>query len=51
MYESMKPVIQASIKQVKELEKINRRLKFTSKLKTGFVVVGIGVVLYSLLRK
>ncbi len=51
MYESMKPVIQASIKQVKELEKINRRLKFTSKLKTGIVVIGIGVVFYSLLRK
>ncbi len=51
MYESVQPLIDIHIKQVKELENINRRLRFTSKLKTGFVVLGIGVVLYSLLRK
>ena len=51
MYESIQPLVDIHTKQVKELEKINRRLKFTSKLKTGIVVVGIGVVLYSLLRK
>ncbi len=51
MYESVQPLIDIHIKQVKELENINRRLRFTSKLKTGIVVLGIGVVLYSLLRK
>ena len=50
MYESIQPLADIHTRQVKELEKINRRLKFTSKLKTGFVVVGIGVVLYSLLK-
>jgi len=51
MYESMLPLIDAHVKQVKELENINRRLKLTSKLKTGIVVAMAGVVLYSLLRK
>jgi hypothetical protein len=51
MYESTLPLIDIHIKQVKELENINRRLKLTSKLKTGIVVAMAGVVLYSLLRK
>lgn len=50
MYESVQPLIDIHIKQVKELENINRRLKLTSKLKTGIVVVVAGVVLYSLLK-
>lgn len=51
MYESVQRLIDIRTKQVKELENINRRLGFTSKLKTGIVVVVAGVVLYSLLRK
>ena len=51
MYNSIQPLIDIHLKQVKELEKINRRLKLTSKLKTGIVVAVAGVVLYSLLRK
>lgn len=51
MYESVKPLIDIHLKQVKELENINRRLKLTSKLKTGIVVAMAGVVLYSFLRK
>ena len=51
MYESTLPLIDIHIKQVKELEIINRRLKLTSKLKTGIVVAMAGVVLYSFLRK
>ncbi len=51
MYESVQVLVDIHTNQVKELEKINRRLKFTSKLKTKFVVIGIGVALYSLLRK
>lgn len=50
MYESMLPLVDAHIKQVKELEKINRRLKLTSKLKTGIAITMAGVVLYSLLK-
>ena len=50
-FKSIQPLVDIHIKQVKELENINRRLRFTSKLKTGIVVLGIGVVLYSLLRK
>ena len=51
MYESIQPLVDIHIKQVRELENINRRLKLTSRLKTGIVVVVAGVVLYSLLRK
>jgi DNA repair exonuclease SbcCD ATPase subunit len=51
MYKSVRPLIDIHLKQVKELENINRRLKLTSKLKTGIVVAMAGVVLYSLLRK
>ena len=51
MYNSVQPLIDIHIKQVKELENINRRLKLTSKLKTGIVLAITGVVLYSLLRK
>ena len=50
MYESTIPLIDIHIKQVKELENINRRLKLTGKLKTGLVVAIAGVVLYSLLK-
>ena len=50
MYESTLPLIDIHIKQVKELENINRRLKLTGKLKTGIVLAISGVVLYSLLR-
>lgn len=50
MYESIQGVLTIRDKQVKELEKINRRLKLTTKLKTGIVVVMAGVVLYSLLK-
>lgn len=51
MYNSVQPLIDIHLKQVKELENINRRLKLASKLKTGLVVAVAGVVLYSLLRK
>lgn len=51
MYKSIQDVLVIRDKQVKELEKINRRLKLTSGLKTGIVVTMAGVVLYSLLRK
>ena len=37
-------------KQVKELEKINRRLRLASGLKSGLAVALAGVVLYSLLK-
>jgi len=37
-------------KQVKELEKINRRLKLTSGLKTGFVVVLAGLIVYNMVK-
>ncbi len=50
MYNSVQPLIDIHTKQVKELENINRRLKLTSKLKTGIVVAMAGVVLYSLLK-
>ena len=50
MYKSVQELIDIRTKQVKELEKINRRLKLTSKLKTGIVLTMAGVVLYSLLK-
>ena len=50
MYESVQDVLVIRDKQVKELEKINRRLKLASGLKTGIVVTMAGVVLYSLLK-
>lgn len=50
MYESVQGLVEIRTKQVKELEKINRRLKLTGKLKTGIVVAMAGVVLYSLLK-
>ncbi len=50
MYESIQGVLVIRDKQVKELEKINRRLKLGSGLKTGIVLTMAGVVLYSLLK-
>ena len=50
MYESVQGLADIRTKQIKELEKINRRLKLTSKLKTGIVITMAGVVLYSLLK-
>jgi len=50
MYESIQGIVGIRTKQVKELEKINRRLKLTSGLKTGIVLTMAGVVLYSLLK-
>ena len=50
MYESIQPLVDIHTRQVKELENINRRLKLTSKLKTGIVVAMAGVVLYSFLK-
>lgn len=50
MCESTRGVLVIRDKQVKELEKINRRLKLGSKLKTGIVITMAGVVLYSLLK-
>ena len=49
-YKSIQRLVQISEQQVKELEKINRRLKLTSGLKTGIVLTMAGVVLYSLLK-
>ncbi len=51
MYESVQGLLVIGDKQVKELEKINRRLRLTSGLKSSVAVVLAGVVLYSLLRK
>ena len=51
MLETTQKLLNIQIKQVKELEKINRRLKLTSGLKSGIVITMAGVVLYSLLRK
>jgi len=50
MYKSVQDVLVVRDKQVKELEKINRRLKLTSKLKTGIVITMAAVVAYSLLK-
>ncbi len=50
MYKSIQGVLVIRDKQVMELEKINRRLKLTSGLKTGIVITMAGVVLYSLLK-
>jgi len=50
MYESVQGLADIRTRQVKELEKINRRLKLTSGLKSGLAVVLAGVVLYSLLK-
>ncbi len=50
MYKSIQGVLVIRDKQVKELEKINRRLKLGSGLKTGIVITMAGVVLYSLLK-
>lgn len=50
MYESVQGLMEIRTKQIKELEKINRRLKLGSGLKTGIVITMAGVVLYSLLK-
>ncbi len=50
MYGSIQGLVDMRTKQVKELEKINRRLKLTSGLKSSVAVVLAGVVLYSLLK-
>jgi len=50
MYESVQKVADASAKQIKELEKINKRFRFTSKFKTGIVITMAAVVAYSLLK-
>ena len=50
MDEASRGLLDIRDKQVKELEKINRRLRLTSGLKTGIVVAMAGVVLYSLLK-
>jgi hypothetical protein len=50
MHESIQPLVEICTKQVKELEKINRRLKFTSKLKTGVVVSCALLFLYNMVK-
>ena len=50
MDEASRGLLDIRDKQVKELEKLNKRLRLTSGLKSGLAVVLAGVVLYSLLK-
>ena len=50
MDETSRGLLEIRDNQVKELEKINRRLRLTSGLKSGLAVALAGVVLYSLLK-
>lgn len=50
MYESVQGLIDIRTKQVKELEKINKRLRFSSGIKTGVAIGLAGLVIYSLLK-
>lgn len=50
MYESVQDVLAVRDKQVKELEKINKRLRLTSRVKTGIVIGVAAFVVYSLLK-
>lgn len=50
MYESVQGLVDIRTNQVKELENINRRLKLTSKVKTGVVIGIAAIVVYSLLK-
>lgn len=50
MYESTQDLLVIRDKQVKELEKINKRLRLGSGLKTGIVVTMAAIVAYSLLK-
>jgi len=50
MYESVQKLTEIRTKQIKELENINRRLRLTSKFKTGIVITMAVVVAYSLLK-
>ncbi len=50
MYESIRDVLVIRDKQVKELEKINKRLRFSSGLKSGLAVVLAGLIVYNLVK-
>jgi len=50
MDEASRGLLAIRNKQVKELEKINKRLRLTSRLKTGFVVVLAGLIVYNMVK-
>lgn len=50
MDEASRGLLEIRDNQVKELEKLNKRLRLGSGLKTGIVITMAGVVLYSLLK-
>ena len=50
MDETSRGLLDIRDKQVKELEKLNKRLRLTSGLKSGLAVALAGIVLYSLLK-
>jgi len=49
-YKSIQVLVGISEQQVKELEKVNKRLRLTSGLKTSFVVVLAGLIVYSVVK-
>ena len=50
MYKSIQGVLVIRDKQVKELEKINKRLRFSSGLKSGLAVVLAGLIVYNMVK-
>ncbi len=50
MYESVQGIVDIRTKQVKELEKINKRLRFSSGLKSGLAVVLAGLIVYNMVK-
>ena len=50
MYESVQGVLVIRGNQVKELEKINKRLRLTSGLKSGLAVMLAGLIVYNMIK-